>query len=296
MRKIDHYPPFNVLRSFLVVTRCRSFTVAARELFLSQSAVSRHIQQVEEYFGYPLFERQSRAVIPTAQCNRLIPLIEELIATAQRSVQGLNPGLRRLTVRVAPTFARLWLLPRLANFYASTADTELVIDTAWTAPVSFGDGALDAAIEYGRGRWDSLESVPLMREHVTPFCSPQVAAGPPPLRTPDDLARCTLLHSHFDGHGWAAWLQEDVGFAHPRREHIFDTLDLAFTAAVRGHGVAIGDINLAQEHLANGTLVRPFERSVETGSGYYLVYPPRNEYRQKLAVLLDWLHGEIEKR
>src|ERR1700748_1229296 len=105
--KIERYPPFNVLQTLLVVARCGSFTAAAQQLFLSQSAVSRHIQQVEEYFGYPLFERQSRAVIPTAQCNRLIPLIEELIATAQRSVQGLNPGLRRLTVRVAPTFARL---------------------------------------------------------------------------------------------------------------------------------------------------------------------------------------------
>ncbi|WP_158934680.1 LysR substrate-binding domain-containing protein [Burkholderia sp. S171] len=291
--KIERYPPFNVLQSLLVVARCGNFTAASQQLFLSQSAVSRHIQQIEEYFGCALFVRHTRMVVPTAECQRLVPIVEELLATARRSMHIISTGGQTITLRVTPTLAARWLLPRLPDFYAEVPGTQLNIDTAWFLPTNFGEGTLDAAILFGNGRWEGLEATSLMRERLTPVCSPQTAHGPHPLAEAADLKHHTLLHSSFGRRGWMLWLQQesDELASHTYREQVFDTLDLAFGAAVRGHGVALGDLNLVQENLASGALVAPFERVLETGSGYYLVHPPRNEYREKLKPLLAWLLG-----
>ncbi|MCX4161593.1 MULTISPECIES: LysR substrate-binding domain-containing protein [Paraburkholderia] len=295
--KIERYPPFNVLQTLLVVARCGNFTAAAQQLFLSQSAVSRHIQQIEEYFGCALFVRHTRMVVPTVECQRLVPIVEELLATARRSMHIPSMGGQTVTLRVTPTLAARWLLPRLPDFYAEAPGTQLNIDTAWFLPTNFGEGTLDAAILFGTGRWDGLEATPLMRERLTPVCSPQMAegtSGMPPLAEPADLKQHTLLHSSFGRRGWMLWLQKESGelAAHTYREQVFDTLDLAFNAAVRGLGVALGDLNLLQESLASGALVRPFQRVLETGAGYYLVHPPRNEYREKLKPLLVWLQAQ----
>ncbi|WP_434109946.1 LysR substrate-binding domain-containing protein [Paraburkholderia caffeinilytica] len=292
--KIERYPPFNVLQTLLVVARCGNFTAASQQLFLSQSAVSRHIQQIEEYFGCALFVRHTRAVVQTAECQRLVPIVEELLATARRSMHITNAGGQTITLRVTPTLAARWLLPRLTDFYAEVPGTQLNIDTAWFLPTNFGEGTLDAAILFGTGNWEGLEATCLMRERLTPVCSPQIANGTPPLVEPEDLKHHTLLHSSFGRRGWILWLQQEGNLAaHTYREQVFDTLDLAFSAAVRGLGVALGDLNLVGENLASGSLVTPFRRVVETGAGYYLVHPPRNEYREKLKPLLQWLQTSV---
>ncbi len=175
--KIERYPPFNVLQSLLVVARCGNFTAASQQLFLSQSAVSRHIQQIEEYFGCALFVRHTRMVVPTAECQRLVPIVEELLATARRSMHITSTGGQTITLRVTPTLAARWLLPRLPDFYAEVPGTQLNIDTAWFLPTNFGEGTLDAAILFGNGRWEGLEATCLMRERLTPVCSPQTARG-----------------------------------------------------------------------------------------------------------------------
>ncbi|WP_118185924.1 LysR substrate-binding domain-containing protein [Paraburkholderia phosphatilytica] len=288
--KIERYPPFNVLQTLLVVFRCGSFTAAAQQLYLSQSAVSRHVQQIEEYFGCSLFVRHTRMVVPTAECHKLVPIVEELLATARRSMHITTTGAQTITLRVTPTFASRWLLPRLSSFYTDVPGAQLNIDTAWFLPTNFGEGTLDAAILFGTGNWEGLQATCLMREKLTPICSPQTASGMPPLVVPEDLKNHTLLHSSFGRRGWLLWLQQVGNLEnHSYREQVFDTLDLAFSAAARGMGVALGDLNLVEENLSNSSLVTPFEQVVETGAGYYLVHPPRNEYREKLKPLLDWL-------
>ena len=98
-----------MLQSLLVVARCGNFTAASQQLFLSQSAVSRHIQQIEEYFGCALFVRHTRMVVPTAECQRLVPIVEELLATARRSMHIISTGGQTITLRVTPTLAARWL-------------------------------------------------------------------------------------------------------------------------------------------------------------------------------------------
>ncbi|MHB9842295.1 LysR substrate-binding domain-containing protein [Paraburkholderia terrae] len=294
--KIERYPPFNVLQTLLVVSRCGSFTAAAQQLFMSQSAVSRHIQQIEEYFGCSLFVRHTRMVVPTTECHRLVPIVEELLATARRSMHITTMGGQTITLRVTPTLAARWLLPRLNNFYVEVPGTQLNIDTAWFLPTNFGEGTLDAAILFGTGNWEGLEATCLMRERLTPVCSPQIATGTPPLKQPEDLKQHTLLHSSFGRRGWMLWLQQVGELAnYAYREQVFDTLDLAFSAATRGMGVALGDLNLIEENLSNHSLVTPFTQILETGAGYYLVHPPRNEYREKLKPLLQWLLDSVAK-
>lgn len=102
-----------MLQTLLVVARCGRFTAAAQQLYLSQSAVSRHIQQIEDYFGCPLSVRHTRMVVPTTECHRLVPIVEELPATARRSMHIRSTGGQTVTLRVTPTLAARWLLPRL---------------------------------------------------------------------------------------------------------------------------------------------------------------------------------------
>src|SRR5258708_15031153 len=116
--KIERYRSFNVLQTLVVVGRCGNFTAASQQLFLSQSAVSRHIQQIEEYFGCALFVRHTRMVVPTAECQRLVPIVGEVLATARRSMHILSTGGQTLTLRGTPTLAPRRLLPRLPDFYA----------------------------------------------------------------------------------------------------------------------------------------------------------------------------------
>ncbi|CAE6837676.1 Glycine cleavage system transcriptional activator [Paraburkholderia nemoris] len=104
--KIERYPPFNVLQTLLVVARCGNFTAASQQLFLSQSAVSRHIQQIEEYFGCALFVRHTRMVVQTAECQRLVPIVEELLATARRSMHITNSGGQTITLLSRPRWRR----------------------------------------------------------------------------------------------------------------------------------------------------------------------------------------------
>src|SRR3984893_12167427 len=101
--KIERYPPFNVLQSLLVVARCGNFTAASEQLFLSRQSISRHIQQIEEYLGCALFVRHTRMVVPTAECQRLVPIVEELLATARRSMHIISTGGQNITLRGTPT-------------------------------------------------------------------------------------------------------------------------------------------------------------------------------------------------
>src|SRR5258707_13484249 len=123
--KIERYPPFNVLQSLLVVARCGNFTAASQQLFLSQSAVSRHIQQIEEYFGCALFVRHTRMVVPTAECQRLVPIVEELLATAGRSMYMISTGGQTITLRGPRTLAAPWLVGRVRDFYREVAGSQL---------------------------------------------------------------------------------------------------------------------------------------------------------------------------
>jgi LysR family transcriptional regulator, glycine cleavage system transcriptional activator len=279
-------PPLHSLTVFAAAAASGSFSKAADLLFVTQGAVSRQIQQLERHLGCTLFSRHKRGLRLTDEGRALLPVVEDALGRLAGACDALRNLGQVLVLRMPPTFAARWFLPILPELRALLPDVDVRITTydAWEPDFERSD--VDAAVVQGRGNWVGVESVPLMPEVLTPVCSPQMASS---IGSVIDLAALPLLHCNpLDA--WPRWLQAaGVMPKELRRGQTFDTPELALTAATRGQGVAIGDLNLIRESLRDGMLVAPFERTVEQGLSYYLAYPPDRAHQPKIRVLRDWL-------
>jgi LysR family glycine cleavage system transcriptional activator len=288
-------PPLNPLRTFEAAARHGSFTQAARELRVTQSAVSRQIGSLEAYLGVRLFDRKARG-------TRLSPAGQKYFAEIGPAFQLLGAATQRvrrsgrgasLKITVYATFAAKWLLRRLPRFQALHPNIDLRINTS-VAPVDFARDPVDAAIQLGRGNWPGGKSVHLFGDEIAPVCSPKLVTGqslPLPLA---ELNHCKLLHSHYRRSDWPDWLQS-VGFT-PRDSGepiAFPSSLLTYQAAIDGLGIAMGQLPLLQEDLAAGLLVLPFRQTLCRDLAYYLVTPSQpGAAMQSLRLLTDWLLAE----
>lgn len=283
-------PPLQTLQTFAVVAASGSFTAAAKELHLSQSAVSRQIQQLEHYFGQELFERSTRKVVLTAQGLALLPLIENAIRSLHQSFEASRLQERHITVRMGPTFARRWFLPRLPGLQQALPGVNVKVDSAWFMQPRFTLGEVDLAIIYGNGNWPGMEVIPLTSEQITPVCAPHYPLLAKGCLQTIDLADAIFLHANQERTDWMLWLQaEQLYDLEPRKHQVFDTMDFTLTAAQHGCGIAMGDLAFIGPELQYGQLVRPFARTIATGYGYYAIYPSRSASRDKVSDLVDWL-------
>jgi DNA-binding transcriptional LysR family regulator len=274
------------LEVFSVAARSGSFSAAARALRVTQSAVSRQVQQVEDSLGAALFVRHKRGLRLTAEGQALRPVVDEALTRLEGICDALRNATQVLTLRMPPTLTARWFLPLLPSLRNVLPDVDVRVTTndAWRA--RFDDTDVDAAILHGRGDWPDVESIRLMPELLTPVCSPALAGR---LRTPADLAAMPLLHCD-PLSAWGEWLQAAGARRIPsHRGQTFDTLELALSAATRGQGVAMGDLNLVRESLRDGVLAAPFDRVLDQGIAYYLVYPPSRANLGKIRVLREWL-------
>jgi DNA-binding transcriptional LysR family regulator len=283
-------PPLQTLQTFSVVAETGSFTAAAAELNLSQSAISRQVQQLEHYFGFSLFERHTRKVALTERGMALIPIVDSMLASLRSSFEATRSTVRSLTVRMPPTFARKWFLPKLPDLHSYDSTLNINIDTAWFLRPTFSIGDIDMLITYGNGNWPGMDVLLLTSERLTPMCSPQLAHhldDPPQVEL---LRDCVLLHSNPRHSDWTLWLQaEGIYSFQAARHQVFDTQDFALTAAASGYGVTIGDLVFSQPELQSGELVAPFERVIDSGYGYYALWPSRADARTKVGAFTDWL-------
>ncbi|HSI56367.1 MAG TPA: LysR substrate-binding domain-containing protein [Ideonella sp.] len=283
-------PPLNALRVFDVTARCQSFSQAAEQLCLTQGAVSRQIQTLEDYFGFALFVRHPRrALALTPEAQALAPVVRESFRSLEEATQRLTHRAAVLALKI-PTCAMRWMLPKIMAFRAVQPEIEIQATTTLSHRVDFGSEPFDAAIVYGeQAAQGHAEQVPLFAEVLTPLCTPALrdSGG---LHSLDDLARHTLLHPTRDHADWRRWLNA-AGAPHLRADHgqNFETMDLAMDAAVHGFGVAIGDCLLAADDLAARRLVRPFDLALPTGQHYYLVMPEHHARSAKLAAFRAWL-------
>lgn len=286
----NRLPPLQTLQAFLVVAATGSFTTAAEQLNLSQSAVSRQIQQLEHFFGCSLFERHTRRVAITERGRAILPVVGGLLSSFKNSIEASRTTTQSITVRMTPTFTRRWFLPRLSDFKRLHPDLSVNIDTAWFQKPTFGLGHIDVLITYGNGFWPGMEVMKLLEERLTPMCSPDLANG---LQKDDGLAaleKLTLIHSNPRQSDWTLWLQAEGTYSfHAAGHQIFDVQDLAFTAAAGGLGVAMGDLMLCSDDLRERKLVAPYDRVLETGYGYYAIYPARDEAKRKVGDFAEWL-------
>lgn len=281
-------PPLNSLRAFESAARHLSFTKAADELAVTQSAVSHQVNALEEWAGVPLFKRQGRAMVLTEAAVKFLPAVStalDQIALAGRKLQAVDPTHGWLTVAVMPSFAAKWLVPRLADFHEKNPDMDV-----WIATFEAQTGALgsdiDVAIRYGRGDWPGLASVCIMSEELFPVCAPRLAAS---LQTPADLAHATLLHDELR-EDWAMWFAAaGLTGVDTARGPGFDDSGLLIQAAIEGLGVALGRSVLVRGDLDAGRLVRPFDVALGAEFAYHLVYPPDLENAPKIEVFRNWL-------
>lgn len=286
----NRLPPLQTLQAFSVVAATGSFTTAAEQMNLSQSAVSRQIQQLEHFFGCSLFERHTRRVTITERGSSILSVVEGLLSSFKSSIEASLTTTRSITVRMTPTFTRRWFLPRLSDLKQLHPDLNVNIDTAWYQKPNFGLGGIDVVIMYGNGCWPGMDVTRLLEERLTPMCSASIAAALHEDRKLECLERLTLVHSNPRQSDWSLWLQaEGVYSFQPASHQVFDTQDFALTAAASGLGVAMGDVILFASDLLEKKLVAPFDRVVETGYGYYAIYPSRDEARQKVADFMNWL-------
>jgi len=270
-------PSLNGLRAFEAAARHLSFTRAATELNVTQTAVSHQIRRLEEQLGVKLFRRQARALTLTPDAQTLLPSVSAAFTDLHAATERLlRPRRQRiLTVSTLPTFGAKWLVPRLPSFQEAHPGIEVRISTS-TRMADLARDGVDLAIRFGHGVWPGLRADWLMAEDFFPVCSPVLLRGPVPLRTPTDLGQHTLLHVDYQRDEWQLWLTA-AGIAAPQTRDLaqrgltFDIAFMALQAAVDGLGVAIGHRSYVEADLAAGRLVAPFELSLPSEAGFYVV-------------------------
>ncbi|MBI1245500.1 MAG: transcriptional regulator GcvA [Alphaproteobacteria bacterium] len=298
---LRNLPPISALRAFEAAARLKSFTMAADELGLTQSAISHQIHSLEDQLGFELFHREPRRIVLTVKGEKLATSVREglgVVAQALRELTRMDSG-PRLTVSTLPGFAVKWLFPRLIRFDERYPEIELAIATTGQL-ADFSAGEVDVAIRYGTGRYPGLHVEKILDEDMFPVCSPRLLKGAKALRAPGDLARTPLLHDdilQLDGRtpGWRTWLDaagvSGVDISKGRR---FGQSNMSIQAAIEGLGVALGRSPLVVDDLAAGRLVRPFDLSVPSGYAHYFVCPARALATPKIAAFREWVVDEAK--
>jgi LysR family glycine cleavage system transcriptional activator len=287
-------PPLNALRAFEAAARQLSFTRAAAELNVTQTAISHQILALEQRLGVRLFRRLPRGLLLTEEAQRYLPPIRDAfdqIALATERLAGAGAG-ATLTVSVLPSFAAKWLVPRLGRFRAAHPDLDLRISAA-SQLVDFARDDVDVGIRMGRGAYPGLRVERLFGETLVPVCSPLLqTAGAHPLRQPEDLRHHVLLHDD-DYAGWELWLGlAGVTGIDARRGPLFTDSGMVVQAAAEGQGVALARRQLAAGDLAAGRLIQPFDVTIPHDLAYYLVCPEATASQPKIAAFRGWLLAE----
>jgi LysR family glycine cleavage system transcriptional activator len=293
-------PPLNPLKSFEAVARTGSVARAAAELFVTAGAVSRQLAALEESLGMTLFERGHRRITPTPAAADYLDGIRDAFDRIEAATARLTASTRRrpLSVCAYPSFALRWLMPRWGRFYDRHPDIDVQLTTS-LAPVDFARDGYDAAVRIGAGEWSGLGHMFLTPTTLFPVCAPSLLEGARPLACEADLAYQTLLHSAPRPLDWHRWLAEagaagaDVGGVDPARGPRFESLNLAFQAALAGSGVAIAIGAIVADELAQGRLVRPFTFARQSRRAFWLVWPERNAGDSRLTAFRDWLAVEL---
>jgi LysR family glycine cleavage system transcriptional activator len=298
----NHLPPLSALRAFEAAARHMSFSKAADELHVTPAAVSHQIHALEEDLGVRLFHRMNRSIELTASARILMPGLSEAFAGIQSSVRRLRAhnDTGTLTVTASPSLAAKWLVLRLHRFQEQSSEVDVRI-SATDDVVDVSKGDFDLAIRYGCGKYSGLDVELLFTNEVFPACSPQLLTSGPPLRTPEDLPRHTLIHDQAVERDplvptWPMWLKaagvKDVPAA---AGLTFNNISLALDAAIAGQGVVLAYSNIAAADLAAGRLVRLFSLALPDQFAYYIVTAPGALERPKVRAFRNWLRQEADR-
>ncbi|MEY3961463.1 MAG: hypothetical protein RIR14_2117 [Pseudomonadota bacterium] len=294
-------PQLDLLHSFEVVARHRSFTLAATELCLTQSAVSRQIKSLEGTLGLRLFHRMNRSIEVTEEGMRLYEAVTQGLDGINSCLSSLRVSAKapQITVSASVAFAWFWLMPRLESFAALQPEIDLRVLAA-DQPVLPGTGDVDVAILFGAGSWEGLDARLLFGEKVYPVCSPTYLKDHPEICQPRDLLDQTLLHLEYPRAAagevdWRQWLlRQGVNGQPVRRAIRLNSYPMVLQAAEAGRGVALGWSYITDQILAEGRLVCPIEKALETTDGYYVSTSVRSSNDAAISAFLDWIIAEAK--
>jgi LysR family glycine cleavage system transcriptional activator len=296
-------PSLDLLEGFEAAARHLSFTKAGEELYLTQSAVSRQIKELEDQLGARLFERRHRALVLTEAGQQFYAATAQVLTTMRAATERLRAATGRkrpLSVTTTHSFAALWLIPRLAGFTRTHPGIDVRI-TADTRVQDLERDGLDLAIRHGPPSLAGPNAVRLFGERVFPVCSPRLLKKTP-LREPAELKNHCLLE--YDDpevrHPWLHWKTwlEVAGIAdlRPAARLSFSGYEQIIPAAVAGHGVALGRTPLVKDLLAAKQLVAPFTSTADPARAYFAITSPSAANRPEVADFVAWLKEEAAKR
>ena len=298
-------PSLDLLRGFEAAARNLSFTKAAAELFVTQSAVSRQVKTIEDHLGVALFVRRHRALTLTEAGHELYRATAQALrqlADAAGKIRERGTG-RTLTVTATIGFASLWLIPRLADFRSQRPDIDIRI-AADNKMLDLEREGMEVAIRYCMPKAAPEGAVKLFGEVVLPVCSPKLVTRAAPLATPDDLRHHVLLHYETpDGAApwlsWTVWLGTmQLPGLKPAGSLRFSQYDQTIRAAIDGQGVALGTSPLVKQLIRQGRLVAPLAKKFESPRAYYLVTSAAASSRPEVKDFTGWLlrQAKLEAR
>lgn len=305
-------PPLMSLRAFEVAARHMSFTVAADELCITQSAVSRHIKNLEEHYRLKLFDRLTREIALTEEGALLFIAVQKAfdqIDVVSRTLTKTKPA-RGLILNILPTLASTWLMPRLVRFTQMHQNVEVRLITS-IEPVAFDRDKVDVAIRVGKlpaqrhkdgapridlvmtNEWKGLGADKLFPDVLVPVCRPDLLKDQRPIK-PAALSFLPLIHTDSRAHAWEDWFGAlNVAYQPSARVLHFGHFFMSVRAAMDGKGVALVPNVLVSDDIQAGRLIVAVTERVSSDGDYYLLYKKERAKDRAIAVFREWLMAEV---
>jgi LysR family transcriptional regulator, glycine cleavage system transcriptional activator len=301
-----HYnlPHLAFFQGFEAAARTLSFTKAAEELFVTQSAVSRQIKALEDNLGLKLFERRPRSVTLTDNGQALYRIATEVLDRLQTATDRLRAETRarQLAITTTTGFASLWLIPRLRRFTALHPDVDVRI-SATTDALNLERSLIDLAVRYCRPESVPEGAIRLFGEEMVPVCSRTLLRDKTrPLKRPHDLAHHTLLHFDYAGAeamyiDWGTWLTAlGIGELKSAGALHFSQYEQMIQAAISGQGVALGRQPLVSDLIQSGALIAPFKQALVGSRAYFIVESRLSAGKPQVREFAAWLLAEAGRK
>ena len=290
-------PDIATLQAFECAARHGSFTQAAKELSLTQSAVSRQIKELENQLGVLLFERIRQRVLLSDAGQKFLPEARRLLNLAEDTMlramsTAASPA--SLSIATLPTFGNRWLLPRLPAFLNLHPDVTLNIASR-SEPFDFKEEPFDLAIHYGQPIWAHANCIYLCSERVIPVASPAFLAEHG-IETLDQLANAPLLQVATRPKAWADWFHTNgMQSTSPYRGHRFEHFSLVIEAVIAGLGCALLPEYLIEFELKSDRLRIIFDMGLRTENSYYIVIPDTKSENKLTHIFCDWVISQVSR-
>lgn len=295
MKRQRSLPPLGALRAFEAAARLENFTQAAKELHVTQTAISHQVRSLESFYSQKLFDRQNREVVLNEAGRSLAVLLTNIFDQLEQESQALLAvEAAPLRITMPPAFGSYWLAPRLTRFWAQhTVELNLIPSVE---RLDFSKHNIDLGIRVGCAPWPGLQAERLMSYSAVPVCSPAYLEQAPPLRTANDLQKHKLVHET-SYQPWVDWFAmhdcKDTGAKHGI---VCQDPALLYELVLQGQGVALLSAEIMAEQLDNGQLVAPLGKQVDEGPGFYLIYREREGINENARLFREFILAEASLR